>query len=74
MVDTKSLEIKKIEFDPKAESDGYGGAMTQSSFEDKRIGTKINLEKNIFALQKNMEKRIDDGTIFDGISGTIMTS
>ncbi len=74
LVDTKSLEIKKIEFDHKAESDGYGAAMTQSSFEEKFIGTKIDLKKNTFVLQRNMEKRIDDGTIVDGISGATMTS
>ncbi len=74
LVDTKSLEIKKIEFDHKAESDGYGAAMTQSSFEDKFVGAKIDLKENTFTLQKNMEKRIDDGTIVDGISGATMTS
>ena len=74
LVDRKSLEIKKIEFDHKAESEGYGAEMTKSSFEDKFVGTKIDLEKKTFTLQRNMEKRIDDGTMVDGISGATMTS
>ena len=74
LVDKSTLGIKKIEFDHKAESEGYGAAMTQSSFEDKFVGTKIDLEKNTFTLQKNMESRIDDGTKIDGISGATMTN
>ena len=74
LVDKKSLVIKKIEFDHKAESDGYGAAMAQSSFEDKFVGTPIVLNKNTFTLQMNMEKRVDDGTMVDGISGATMTS
>jgi len=74
LVDTKTLEIKKIAFEHKAESDGYGAAMTQTSFENQFVGTKIDLEKNTFTLQKNIEKRIDDGAFIDGISGATMTS
>lgn len=73
-MDKTSLEIMKIEFDHRAESEGYGAAMTQSSFEDKFVGTKIDLEKNTFTLQNNMEKRVDDGILVDGISGATMTS
>ena len=32
LVDKKTLEIKKVAFEHKAESDGYGAAMTQSTF------------------------------------------
>lgn len=74
LVDIKTLKINKIEFEHKAESEGYGAAMTQSSFEDKFVGRKIDLEKNTFTLQKNMEKRIDEGTFVDGISEATMTS
>jgi len=74
LMDRKTLKIKKIEFEHKAESEGYGAAMTQSVFEDKFVVTKIDLEKNTFTLQKNIDKRMDDGTIIDGIVGATMTS
>lgn len=74
LIDRNSLEIKKIAFDHKAESDGYGAAMTQTSFEDQFVGTEINLEQNTFRLQKAIEKAVDDGQIIDGISGATMTS
>ncbi|WP_339628593.1 FMN-binding protein [uncultured Maribacter sp.] len=74
LVDRNTLEIKKIAFEHFAETDGYGAAITQSPFMDEFTGTKINLDKNTFALQKNMEKRIDDGVMVDGISGATMTS
>ncbi len=74
MIDKNTLEIKKIEFDHNAESEGYGAAMTQASFEKQFIGTVINLEKNSFVLQKYIEKQVDDGTLIDGISGATMTS
>ncbi|SEL26594.1 NADH:ubiquinone oxidoreductase, Na(+)-translocating, C subunit [Maribacter orientalis] len=74
LVNRNSLEIKNIAFEHFAETDGYGAAMTQSPFVNEFIGTKINLDKNTFALQKNMEKRIDDGVMVDGISGATMTS
>lgn len=74
LVNRTSLEIKKIEFEHKAESEGYGAAMTQSYFEEKFVGTNIDLEKNTFILEQNKERRVDDGTLIDGISGATMTS
>ncbi|WP_273565663.1 FMN-binding protein [Maribacter halichondriae] len=74
LVDRKTLEIKKVAFEHKAESDDYGAAMTQTSFENQFVGTKINLEQNTFSLQKAVEKAVDDGQIIDGISGATMTS
>lgn len=74
LVDKKTLEIKKVAFEHKAESEGYGAAFTQNTFENQFIGTKINLDQKTFNLQKAIEKRTDDGTIIDGISGATMTS
>lgn len=74
LVNIKTLEIKKIEFDHKAETYGYGSATTQKSFENQFVGTKIDLDKHFFALQQNMEKRMDDGVFIDGISGATVTS
>ncbi|RRQ50575.1 FMN-binding protein [Maribacter algicola] len=74
LVNIKTLEIKKIEFDHKSETYGYGSAMEQRAFENQFVGTKIDLDKNSFTLQQNMEKRMDDGVYVDGISGATMTS
>ncbi len=74
VVDRKTLEIKKITFEHKAESEGYGAALTQSTFENQFVGAKINLDENSFILKKNMEQRLDDGMVVDGISGATMTS
>ena len=74
LLDTNTLKIKNIAFDHFAESDGYGAAMTHSTFEDEFIGTVINLEDDTFMMQKNLDSRIDDGVIIDGISGATMTS
>ena len=74
LVDKNTLEIKKIAFEHFAETDGYGAAISQSPFANEFIGTKINLNKNTFTLQKNIENRIDDGVVVDGISGATMTS
>lgn len=74
LVDKTTMAIEKIEFGHKAESDGYGAAMTQSSFEDKFAGAVIDLDKNTFTLQGNREKRIDDGVVIDGIAGATITS
>ena len=74
LVDRTTLEIKKIEFDHKAESEEYASVMKGASFEDQFVGTKINLDKNTFNLQKEIEKRSDSGQIIEGISGATMTS
>lgn len=74
LMDRKTLEIKKIEFDHKAESEGYGAAMTQSVFENKFVGTIIDLEKDTYTLQQQMEERTDNGVSIDGISGATMTN
>jgi Na+-transporting NADH:ubiquinone oxidoreductase subunit C len=74
LVDRTTFEIKKIAFEHQAESEGYGNAINQSHFENQFVGTKINLDQNTFTLQKNMERRMDDGTIIDGISGATMTN
>ena len=74
LVDKKTLEIIKVAFEHKAESDGYGAAMTQSTFENQFIGIKINLDQNTFDLQKEIEKTKDNGIIIEGISGATVTS
>ncbi|NAY91348.1 FMN-binding protein [Muricauda sp. JGD-17] len=74
LVDKNTLEIKKIAFDHKAESEGYGAAMTGASFENQFVGNTIDFDKNNFRLERQIEKRTDDGSIVEGISGATMTS
>lgn len=73
LVDKKVLEIKKIAFEHKAESEGYGAVISQNLFEDQFVGTKINLEQHTVTFQKAIEKAVDDGQIIDGLSGATMT-
>ncbi len=70
LLDKKTLEIKKIAFEHQAESDGYGAAFVEKTFEDQFLGVKINLNENTFTLQKAG----DDVHFVDGISGATMTS
>ena len=74
LVDKKMLQIKKIAFEHKAESEGYGAVFTQNIFENQFVGVKINLDEYSFTLKKNIEKRRDDGVAINGISGATMTS
>lgn len=74
LLDKKSLEIKNIAFEHKGESEGYGAAMVQRTFEDQFLGTKVNLEEDTFTLQKAIEKANDDGHFIDGLTGATMTS
>lgn len=74
LVDRTTLEIKKIAFEHEAESEGYGADITKTSFENQFVGTEINFDQNTFALKRNMEKRMDDSTIIDGVSGATITN
>lgn len=74
LLDKKTLEIKNIAFEHKAESEGYGAAVSEKTFEDQFLGVKINLEEDTFTLQKAIEKANDDGHFIDGISSATMTS
>jgi Na+-transporting NADH:ubiquinone oxidoreductase subunit C len=74
LIDRNTLEIKKIAFGHKAESEGYGAAITQTSFENQFVGTKINLDADTFTLRQAMEKIRDDGQTIDGMSGATMTN
>ena len=70
LLDKKTLEIKNIAFEHKGESEGYGAAVSEKTFEDQFLGTKINLKEDTFTLQKAG----DDVHFVDGISGATMTS
>ena len=74
LVGNKTLEIKKIAFEHKAESEDYGAVFTQDPFENQFVGAKINLDENSFILKNNTKQRMVNGTMIDGISGATMTS
>jgi len=74
LVDRNTLEIKNIAFDHFGETDGYGVAMTQTSFSDEFIGAIIDLDKNTFIFQKNLDDKKNTAISVDGISGATITS
>lgn len=71
LVDKTTQEIEKIEFGHKAESEGYGAAFTQTSFENQFVGAKINFESNTFTVNQG-GRHID--SMIDVISGATETS
>mgnify|MGYP001042181210 FL=1 len=74
LIDKNTLEIKKVEFDHVAESEGYGAAITLSDFENQFVGTKVNFATNTFGLKQNGKIAIPGSKIVDGISGATITS
>lgn len=74
LVDNTSLEVKKIEFGHKSESEGYGDAITYTSFEEQFIGTTIELTNNTFGLMQNGQNILEGKTTIDGLSGATLTS
>lgn len=74
LVDRISQEIKKIEFDHKAESEGYGDGISFSSFENQFVGAKIDFEANSFALNQAGKTIVVGNTTIDGVSGATATS
>lgn len=74
LIDKNSLEIKKVEFDHVAESEGYGAAITLSTFENQFEGTQVNFSTNTYGLKQNGKIMIPGSTLVDGISGATITS
>ncbi|TAI48420.1 FMN-binding protein [Flagellimonas allohymeniacidonis] len=74
LIDKNTLEIKKVAFEHMAESEGYGAAITYSSFENQFVGTKINFQGNSFGLNQDGKDIIKGGKTIDGISGATITS
>ncbi len=74
LVNKTSLEIKKVAFDHKGESEGYGDAITYASFENKFTGANISFTSNTFGLKQDDRKIIKGNHEVDGISGATITS
>lgn len=74
LVNRTTLEIKKVEFGHKSESEGYGAAITLSSFEDQFVGAKIDALQNTYGLNQSGRKMIEGTVAADGLSGATITS
>jgi Na+-transporting NADH:ubiquinone oxidoreductase subunit C len=74
LVDRTTREIKKIEFDHKAESEGYGAGITNTSFKKQFMGARINLDAKSFGLNQSGRPLLPGDTMIDGISGATATS
>jgi Na+-transporting NADH:ubiquinone oxidoreductase subunit C len=74
LVDRTTREIKKIEFGHKAESEGYGAGITNTSFKRQFTGAKIDLDKKSFGLSQSGKQVFPGETMIDGISGATATS
>ena len=74
LVDKSIMEIVKVEFDHRAESEGYGDGITMTSFENLFNNAKIQWQDNNFGLSQNGEILVKGHTVIDGISGATVTS
>lgn len=74
LVDRESMEIQKIHFGHQAETDGYGAAMSSSSFSEQFIGAQISFDGVNFGLVGAKDEKTPGQFLIDGISGATMTS
>ena len=64
----------KLQFEHMAESEGYGAAITQSSFENQFVGIVLDPDLKDFGLKQNGVVLIEGVNMIDGISGATITS
>ncbi len=74
LMDKTTLEIIKVQFDHKGESEGYGAAFTYTSFENMFTEAKISTTRNTFGLKQDHKDLIQGNQTVDGISGATITS
>ncbi len=74
LVDRSTQEIKKIEFDHRSESDGYGAGISEMGFAKQFFDAKINVKTNTFGLDQTGKKIISGTQMVDGLSGATATS
>ena len=74
LIDNKSQQIEKIQFDHSAETEGYGDAMSYSSFENQFTGRKLSSDLQNFGLRQNNSLIIEGIHEVDGLSGATETS
>jgi len=74
LVNRATGEIHKIKFEHKAESDGYGAAITKNAFSAQFIEVMVDPEVNCYGLLQDGKMIVDGKNNVDGISGATATS
>ncbi|RDY58449.1 FMN-binding protein [Flagellimonas nanhaiensis] len=74
LMDKSTMEIVKVEFDHRAESEGYGDGISLSSFENLFSKAKIEWQGNNFGQSQGGKMLVEGRTIIDGISGATVTT
>ena len=74
LIDNKTQQIEKIQFDHSAETEGYGDAMSYGSFENQFTGRKLSRGLKNFGLRQNNSLIIEGIHEIDGLSGATETS
>jgi Na+-transporting NADH:ubiquinone oxidoreductase subunit C len=69
----KTRQIEKVEFEHRAESEGYGSGMTMSSFENQFTGIEIKRGVTLFGLKQGARSIIQGEHEIDGMSGGTVT-
>lgn len=72
--DNSTLKIEKVAFDHRAESEGYGAAMTMSAFENQFLGMAIEDSDTNFGINQGGKNLLEGSHNVDGISGATQTS
>ena len=73
LIDTQKQTIEKLSLDHSAESDGYGAAMTYSSFENQFVDRDLSLDEYNFGLKQNDKMLIEGIHEIDGLAGATET-
>ena len=74
IIDNNRKKILKLQFEHMAESEGYGDAIIQSSFENQFVGIVLGTDLRDFGLKQNGMALIEGANMIDGISGATITS
>ena len=74
VIDRESMEIQKIRFGHQAETEGYGAAMSSSSFSEQFVGAKISFDRVNFRLASPKDEMAPAPLLIDGISGATITN
>ncbi len=74
LLNPADMTFEKVVFQHSAESEGYGAAMTLSSFENQFTKIDISSESFRFGLKQNNRELLAGSAVIDGISGATITS
>lgn len=74
LLDSTNMTFEKVVFQHRAESEGYGAAMTLSSFENQFTNIDISADSFRFGLKQNNREILSGNAMIDGISGATITA